>query len=465
MNAETTLNAPASRNGSAPASPGAAAERPCQPEAVPPPRDFSVRANKLQTLLQQYWLHILTEAQRDEWRDRFNPPPGVLPQPQQVLIDWMAREWQLPIKWHHQLTTFREWLNRQEEASRHQGILDEEEAKVIKGQPELSFQQIRDLVLQRAYFRVLNNGDFKFGLQIIRHHMQLEKLYLDHEKQQLNITVEIKRRLSALLAIRNNSQLTEEEQLEALRQELFGSKADWQPNLKTQPPTTETGKSGKRKSEGESGNRESGKAETGDSRGEVAVASSPDLRPETQEPITQSGNRESGKAETGDLRRNPPAEVSPHSKTPIPEPKTADGTQELKPHPAASAPAPDPRPETLEPISQSGKQERGKPETGSLQGSATGATAPEPRPQSPDPKAAQRLLPEDYGRLSAANDWPTLLLADQAPHCAGPCAVHREGFCPNCKLTPAEIQNWSSATLDRRAQIMTNMMGRERGGS
>lgn len=104
----------------------------------------------------------------------------------------------------------------------------------------MSFQQIRDLLLQRAYFRVLNNGDFKFGLQIIRHHMQLEKLYMDHEKQQLNITAEIKRRLSALLAIRNNSQLTEEEQLEALRQELFGSKADWQPNLKTQPPTTET---------------------------------------------------------------------------------------------------------------------------------------------------------------------------------------------------------------------------------
>lgn len=204
----------------------------------------------LQASLRHHWLHVLTEAEREAWRDRFSPPydpnattdnDGLVTEPvvkkelQKDLVRDMRQQFKVPIHSTWQLTRFRQWLTYQEELAYELEEQNEAQAEMAAKNPQPTFDQVRDVSLQRTFFRGLKGGDFLLGLQSIRAQLQTQKALLELDQQLMAMAGLCQKHFNALKAIHDNPLLSEQEKLDQIRQVLFVPLAGKPPELKFLP--------------------------------------------------------------------------------------------------------------------------------------------------------------------------------------------------------------------------------------
>jgi len=199
-------------------------------------QEYTARAQTLPKQLRAAWRDRLTEDERNEWLKEFAKSPEEGGKPQHALRAEFSKKLDLTIKHDSQLGRFRKWLGKQAKMAEQAEKMAKSEAKIRQEHPEWTFDQVRDAVLQEAYFEVLNGGDYKLGLQIVRTHTYVQKYLLDRDKFEFDATERCRRLLPTLRPIQQDSNLSEADKLRLIRLKLFGRIAEEQPQPTCLPP-------------------------------------------------------------------------------------------------------------------------------------------------------------------------------------------------------------------------------------
>jgi len=183
--------------------------------------------------LKHLWTETFTEADREHWRQKFATGDNQAAKRQEL-----RAQFGIDLDDDRLLTYFRSWdqeqVKRQQSAER----LHARENQIQKEHPDWTFDQVRDAVLQHAYYEVLNGGDYKLGVQIVRTHTYVQKYLLDRDKFEFDATERCHRLLPTLRPIQQDSNLSEADKLRLLRLKIFGRIAEEQPQPTCLPPAT-----------------------------------------------------------------------------------------------------------------------------------------------------------------------------------------------------------------------------------
>jgi hypothetical protein len=177
------------------------------------------------------WGKHMPEDEQIYWRDLFQSKTD-LP----TLRERLQGELNINLYYDNVLEKFLAWVDqaclREAAALR----MEEEDRIVRRAHPDWTLDQVRDEVIWRAYNRTLAEGDFDLGLKVVRMHLGAEKILLDRAKFELEASERCYDDLPGLQAIRQDSNLTRQEQMRRIRLKLFGRIAEEQPQPEPLPP-------------------------------------------------------------------------------------------------------------------------------------------------------------------------------------------------------------------------------------
>lgn len=129
------------------------------------------------TQFKKLWLHSLAESARDYWRSQLASDSTQAELRKQILA-----KLKINLVADKQLTSFRHWVEEQDERDAEAQRQIEEEAKLKAEFGDWTLDQIREEVLKRSYARAMAKGDFAAGRKTIVQDLNVKKVALDERK-------------------------------------------------------------------------------------------------------------------------------------------------------------------------------------------------------------------------------------------------------------------------------------------
>jgi hypothetical protein len=175
------------------------------------------RAEEELTRLKYYWRDVLSPAQKDFWRSRFNSKDT-----QAALRDEIRVKLKFDLKYDKQLTRFRKWDEMQQALDEEAEQQADDERRLTEQHPDWTKEQVREELLKRTYRRAIATGDFKLGLQGIQADRGLMEATTTRDKFEFDAAAAAIKHAATLNTIRKDSKLSEPEKVNLARKALFG---------------------------------------------------------------------------------------------------------------------------------------------------------------------------------------------------------------------------------------------------
>jgi hypothetical protein len=183
------------------------------------PKKLRGGGNSELTRFKFMWRDTLAEPARDFWRSRF-----LSADTQAQVRKEIFTKLKINLSYDNQLAVFRDWDFEQQTRDLEAERMRSDEQRFTEEHGDLNKDQVRDLVLKRSYERAMAIGNFKQGLATVREDVNVQKVSLDRNKFEMEIS-----KLILTKAVREaaeriaSSNLSNADKIAAMRREAFKS--------------------------------------------------------------------------------------------------------------------------------------------------------------------------------------------------------------------------------------------------